>query len=272
MKQEAHRQRPPRISEILDRQLSQKHPNAYRRQLRSLRRKRLAYKDKILLSIGAWFIISLFLVAVEAAELDDIQAGSLLLETGQVGEFSRGAALTTRVEMRITGLMAEVDVEQKFHNDTDHWVEGTYAFPLPENAAVNRLVMQIGSRRIEGEIQEKQQAIRTYQTARAAGQRASLVTQQRPNLFTSKVANLGPGEDLVVSITYVQEVDFRDGQFALRFPTTLQPRFKGAADGHEGLLATEVEPDRSQQVLAAGGNVSNPLSIRIHLNPQTAFT
>lgn len=267
MKQAAQRQKRPRISEILDRQLKQEDPKIYRQHCKSLQRKQLGYKDKILLAISAWFIISLLINAVEAAGFDDVQAGSLLLETEQHGEFTRSASLATRVEMRISGLMAEVDVEQKFHNDTDDWVEGTYAFPLPENAAVNRLVMQIGSRRIEGEIQEKQQAIRTYQTARAAGQRASLVTQQRPNLFTSKVANLGPGEDIVVSITYVQQLDFRDGQFTLRFPATLQPRFKGAADGHAGLLSSELEADRSQQVVAAGSGISNPLSMRIHLNP-----
>lgn len=267
MKQETQTQSRVRISKTLDRQLKQDCPATYQQQIKLRQRRRRDQKRRAHKMAVASFIISLFCNGLGAAGLNDIQAGSLLLETGNNGEMTNTASLATRVEMRITGLMAEVDVEQKFHNDTSNWVEGTYAFPLPENAAVNRMVMQIGSRRIEGEIQEKQQAIRTYQAARAAGQQASLVTQQRPNLFTSKVANLAPGEDIVISITYVQQLDFRDGQFTLRFPTTLRPRFNGGADGHQGLLVEEMEADRSQAVVAAGGQLQNPLSMRIHLNP-----
>ena len=81
------------------------------------------------------------------------------------------------------------------------------------------------------------------------------------------MANLGPGEDIIISISYVQQLDFRDGRFTLRFPSTLRPRFKGGADGDAGLLPIEREADRSQQVAAPGADISNPLSIRIHLRP-----
>jgi Ca-activated chloride channel family protein len=267
MKQAARKLTRLRISDQLEQQFKQQHPRKHRRHDTLLKRKLETHKNRITVAMAMGLLLAMLMGTAKAASLDDVMAGSLLMESQSSNEMTSSTALSTRVEMRVTGMMAEVDVEQEFRNDSGDWVEAIYAFPLPETAAVNRMLMQIGSRRIEGEIQEKQQAVRTYQAARAAGKKASLVTQQRPNLFTSRVANLGPGEAIMVSITYVQQLDYRDGQFSLRFPTTLRPRYHGAADGHEGLFAEEMEPDMSQQVAAADDLINNPMSLRIHLNP-----
>jgi Ca-activated chloride channel family protein len=127
--------------------------------------------------------------------------------------------------------------------------------------------LRIGERLIEGEIKEKQQAIATYQAARAAGQRTSLVTQQRPNLFTTRVANVGPGEEITVSIGYVQKLDYVDGSFSLRFPMTVTPRYGGSSSATDGLYPDEIEADPTQAVRKAAGLTANPISMSIHLNP-----
>lgn len=140
--------------------------------------------------------------------------------------------LATEFDIEVSGMIARVSVRQRFQNDGSEWVEGIYVFPLPDDAAVDRLTMEIGDRRIEGRIEEREQAKRTYERARAAGQQASLVEQERPNLFTTSVANIAPGQEIVIEIGYLQTASFDEDRFELRVPMTLTPRFNpdGVAD------------------------------------------
>ena len=161
---------------------------------------------------------------IDTAE-PDIGAGQLLLEPVEGGEKMPALMLESEVHFNISGMVAEVSVTQSFRNDSDGWVEGHYVFPLPERAAVNRMQIQVGERIIEGSIKEKQQAKKLYQQAKQAGKRAGLVSQQRPNLFTSQVANIGPGETVSVTLNYIETVAYDQGRFSLRFPMTITPRY-----------------------------------------------
>jgi Ca-activated chloride channel family protein len=153
----------------------------------------------------------------------DVQSGTLLLRM-QAGIVT-ATRTNTDVTMNISGLVARVSVRQEFRNDGSEWTEGTYVFPLPDRAAVDRMRLHIGERFIEGDIREKEQARNDYERARAEGKRASLVEQQRPNLFTTSVANIAPGERVVVEIEYLEDLQYDNGSFAIRFPMTLTPRY-----------------------------------------------
>jgi len=153
----------------------------------------------------------------------DAQSGMLLLKM-QAG-ISTATRTNTDVTMNISGLVARVSVRQEFRNEGGEWVEGLYVFPLPDNAAVDRMRLHIGERYIEGEIREKEQARKDYERARNEGRKASLVEQQRPNLFTTAVANIAPGERVVVEIEYLEDLRYDDGTFSIRFPMTLTPRY-----------------------------------------------
>ncbi|MGH8223549.1 MAG: marine proteobacterial sortase target protein [Woeseiaceae bacterium] len=162
-------------------------------------------------------------VAGEDLAPGHMQSGSLLLKMRD--GYRVATRMNTDVSMKITGLIARVAVRQEFRNDGSGWVEGVYVFPLPDAAAVDRLRMHIGERYIEGEIREKEQAKREYETAKAEGKKASLVEEQRPNLFTTSVANIGPGEAVTVEIEYLETLKYDAGTFSLRFPVTLTPRY-----------------------------------------------
>ena len=140
-------------------------------------------------------------------------------------ELGYAPRLRTDVSIKVTGMLARVRVQQRFTNPGDNWVEGVYVFPLPENAAVDRLRMLYDERLIEGEIQEKQQARKTYERARASGKGASLLDQQRANIFTTAVANIPPQETVQVEIEYQQRLQWLDGEFSLRFPMVVGPRY-----------------------------------------------
>ena len=85
-------------------------------------------------------------------------------------------------------------------------LEGVYVFPLPEDSAVDQLRMYIDDRVIEGQIHEKKEAKKIYEKAKKEGKSASLVEQQRPNIFTTSVANIAPGGTIIVAIEYQQAV------------------------------------------------------------------
>jgi len=179
---------------------------------------------------------------------NEMQSGSLLLrmENG----YSVATLLNTDVDMNISGLFARVSVRQEFRNTSQDWVEGIYVFPLPDKAAVDRMRLHIGERFIEGEIQEKEHAKKTYEQAKQAGKKASLVEQQRANLFTTSVANIAPGELVVIEIEYLEDIRYEEGQFSIRFPMTLTPRYiPGSAlpdrTGSGWLPDTDQVPDAS---------------------------
>ena len=100
----------------------------------------------------------------------DITQGSLFLRTGDGAQ--PAPLLHTDVQMQVAGLVARVRVRQRFNNPGAGWAEGVYVFPLPEDAAVDHMSLQIGARRIEGQIKERAEAKRTYQEAARAGRRA----------------------------------------------------------------------------------------------------
>ncbi|MCH7820391.1 MAG: marine proteobacterial sortase target protein [Proteobacteria bacterium] len=153
----------------------------------------------------------------------EMQAGSLLLRMEQ--GYVIATLLNTDVNITVNGLVARVSVMQEFKNTGREWVEGVYVFPLPDKAAVDHMRLYIGDRFIEAEIREKNQARKEYEQAKQAGKKTSLVEQQRANLFTTSVANIAPGETVIVEIEYLENLQYDEGTFSLRFPMTLTPRY-----------------------------------------------
>ncbi len=134
----------------------------------------------------------------------------------------------TDVKGRVCGYIATVEVTQQFQNPFSEKIEAVYVFPLPENAAVNEFIMVIGERKIRGIIRERQEAEEIYREARAQGHVASLLTQERPNIFTQKVANIEPGKQIDVNIKYFNTLAYADGWYEFVFPMVVGPRFNPA--------------------------------------------
>ncbi|WP_434732839.1 marine proteobacterial sortase target protein [Rhizobium sp. YTUHZ044] len=159
---------------------------------------------------------------------NDVNSGSLLFPSKEPGFYVEAPRLKTDVAIAVSGPIARVKVTQRFQNPSQGWVEGTYVFPLPDNSAVDALKMQIGERFIEGQIKPRQEAREIYEQAKAEGKKTALLEQQRPNIFTNQVANIGPGEEIVVQIEYQQTVHQSGGEFSLRFPMVVAPRYNPA--------------------------------------------
>lgn len=190
----------------------------------ALSRRRLA---AILEGLGLWLAMLLLLAAqslvAEAAPGAESEVG--VGELHFVGAAGPANLLATEYDVTVSGLIADTQLSQRFENTSRDWQEAVYTFPLPERASVYSLILRAGERVIEGRIQARESARQDYQQARDEGRQAARVEQQRANLFTTRVANIPPGEAVSVSIRYQQAVSYRSGRFELRLPTTLTPRY-----------------------------------------------
>ncbi len=155
----------------------------------------------------------------------EVSSGSLLLQSSTPGRYVEAPLVAADVKMNIAGPVIRTTLTQRFTNPTDKWVEGVYAFPLPEDAAVDTLKIVIGDRFIEGDIKERQEARIIYEQAAANGQRAGLVEEERPNLFTTSLANIGPGETVAIQIEYQDKARLDNGIWSTRFPLVIAPRY-----------------------------------------------
>jgi Ca-activated chloride channel family protein len=113
----------------------------------------------------------------------------------------------------VSGPTLRARVTQLFCNPTQDWMEALYVYPLPEGGAVDTLKMVVGDRVIVGDIKERQQARIIYEQAKLNGQKAALTEQERPNIFTNSVANIGPGETVLVQIEYREPVHQSSNEF-----------------------------------------------------------
>jgi hypothetical protein len=206
--------------------------------------------------------LAMLLAAPAYAATKDVSEGALLLRPRE-GDAISAPLLRMEVTFRVSGPIARARVVQTFRNPDKVWYEGIYVFPLPETGAVDRLRLVVGSRVVEGEIRERGQAKQIYAQARAEGRRAALLDEERPNIFTTSVANIGPGETVVVELEYQQVLRYDGGRFSLRFPMVVGPRYIPAGPMHVA-DAERITPP----VMRPGteGARTNPVAIRVALD------
>lgn len=172
--------------------------------------------------------IGLLLLTINCYALPSSDPIVGLVFNDQQGKQVATPLLSSDVNMNINGLINRVTVKQIFKNETEQWINANYIFPLPDKSAVDHLRLKIGERIIEGDIKPIEQATKIYQEAKQAGKKASLLTQQRSNIFTTQVANIAPFETVTVEIEYQDSILYRDGQFSLHYPMTITPRYSPA--------------------------------------------
>lgn len=190
----------------------------------------------------------------------------------------------TDVKAEISGFLARVVVTQEFGNPFKEKIEAVYTFPLPQNAAVDDMTMLVGDRTVRGKILRREEAEAVYESAKAAGQVASLLNQERPNIFTQSVANIMPGEQVKVTISYVETLKYENGSYAFVFPMVVGPRYipgsptgapgggnrgSGGSEGNGFAPNTDQVPDASRitpKAIPKGMRVGHDISLDIKLD------
>lgn len=200
--------------------------------------------------------------------------------SGSLGILNKDGSVTgacplrhTDVRGAISGFLARVTVTQTFENTASEKIEAVYAFPLPENAAVDDMTIQVGQRTVRGIIKKREEAKAIYEQAKQSGHVAALLDQERPNIFTQAVANIMPADQVVVTISYLQTLDYEDGTYEFVFPMVVGPRFiPGQPTGKQAggwAPDTDQVPDASKitpQVTPKGTRAGHDISIELAID------
>jgi Ca-activated chloride channel family protein len=169
---------------------------------------------------------------------------------------------STEVEVKVSGVIADVHVTQTYRNTGTQPIEARYLFPASTRAAVYALTMRIGDRVVAATIREKQAARREYEGAKSAGKSATLLEQHRPNVFQMSLANVMPGDEIVVDLRYTETVIPTKGLYRFVFPGVVGPRYNGAP----GRESHQPEGWIAQPTLRAGQAAQHTLGIKVEVN------
>ncbi len=207
-------------------------------------------------------------------KMNEIRTGTLVRKIEESNMYEVLPELKTNVSISVDGMVSTTIVDQVFTNPSTVPLEAIYVFPLPIGGAVNDMKMIVNDRFIQGIIKEKVEAKEIYEKAKKEGKRASLTEQSRPNIFTNSVANIMPGDTIIVRLSYVETLHYEDGKFSLRFPMVVGPRYipGNKVIGYSGngwALDTDIVPDASQitpPVIPPGMRSGNVISLSVNLN------
>jgi Ca-activated chloride channel family protein len=174
----------------------------------------------------------------------------------------------TRVDVAIAGVIADVTVRQVYENHGTRPLHIRYVFPASTRAAVHGMTMTVGNVRTVARIKEREKAAREFEAARSEGKSASLLEQSRPNIFTMKLANVLPGDTIVVELKYTELLVPTDGLYEFVYPTVVGPRYSEKRDSQASPQDEFVKAPYTRQGEAArsefhlSGVVSTGLPLR----------
>ncbi|MBD3246066.1 MAG: VWA domain-containing protein [Candidatus Omnitrophica bacterium] len=180
---------------------------------------------------------------------------------GKGPEIDRFPLLANRVNAEISGVIASVELTQVYKNEGSKTLEAVYVFPLGTKAAIHALRMEIGDRVIEADIKERDAARQIYEQAKDSGKAATLLEQQRPNVFQMNVANIMPGDVVEVTVEYTELIVPEEGVYEFVYPTVVGPRYTGETTGdgkHDQWTATPYLPE--------GSRVPYAYTMQVHLS------
>ncbi len=194
--------------------------------------------------------------------LEDLKLGTLLI-IREEADSSPLPLEDTAVSGEVMGAMAHITVTQRFGNPFKMPIELEYLFPLPHHAAVIDYEITIGTRTIKANIKEIETAQRAYRQAVSEGKRASLLEQRRPNLFSIRVGNVQPGENIITKLRYEERLKYDDNAYEFVFPMGITPRYHSPTENPDSAKATDAP-------LALDENKIAPVSLDLTIDAGVA--
>lgn len=209
------------------------------------------------------FLSVVALLTILSPQEKDITPGELQIVRSDGSWAGMCPLKNTAVNAQISGFGARVHVVQSFTNPSESPIEAVYTFPLPDDAAVDQMRIAIGTRVIEADIKRREEAQKIYEHARSSGQTAALLDEERPNIFTQRVANIMPHQNIDVDISYVQVLKYDAGEFEFSFPMVVGPRYLGHTPDPDAI---------SPHILAPGQRSGANISMQVDLDAGTTLS
>jgi len=168
----------------------------------------------------------------------------------------------TSAKVAIAGVIADVKVTQVYKNTGTKPLEAIYVFPGSTRSAVYGMTMTIGERVLKAQIKERGQARADYEQAKSQGRSASLLEQHRPNVFQMNVANIMPGDEIRVELSYTELLVPTEGTYAFVYPTVVGPRYAGRS----GTDSSTGEPWVANPYTRAGEKPATTFDLEVKLS------
>lgn len=198
---------------------------------------------------------------------DSISAPYFIVESSD-SSVDRFPLKGTDVTVNINGMIAEIFVNQTYANEGENPINARYVFPASSDVTVHGMTMQIGNHMVTARIKEREEAKQEFEQAKSEGKSASLLEEQRPNVFTMDVANIMPGDTAKIKLHYTQLITPCEGTYEFVFPTVVGPRYmsasEDASDDHNHFVGTPYLPD--------GKTPNNTYSITVNLSTGVPIT
>lgn len=158
-------------------------------------------------------------------KIEEIKAGTLVKKISNSDRYEVIPQLETNISVDIQGMVASTIMDQIFINTSSKPIEAQYIFPLNNNCAIYDMFFIIDDRIVSSKIEEKIEAKRQYNEAKKDGKKASILNQQRPNIFSQSIANIMPNDSIRIRIKYVEPIAYENGEFEFRLPLSITPRY-----------------------------------------------
>ncbi len=181
------------------------------------------YKINLLLLL---MMSSIFVWGQDPYE-DKTESPYFLVHTDVINEKSTPQLplVSTDTKVKIAGVIADVEIKQTYTNQGSEAIHAEYVFPGSTKSAVYGMEMKIGERVIKAEIKEKQEAKQIFEEAKKEGKNASLLEQERPNIFKMEVANILPNDTIEIILHYTENINPEEGVYEFVYPTAVGPRY-----------------------------------------------
>jgi Ca-activated chloride channel family protein len=184
-------------------------------------------KTKLAFMLTGMLVINQLLVAQVEGPGEDRTLSPYFYIPSEDSDNERLPLKSTSAEVSIAGVIADLTVIQEYKNEGKKPIEAIYVFPASTRAAVYSMVMTIGDRVVLARIEQKEKARQDYEEAKKNGQSASLLEQERPNVFMMNVANIMPGDLIKVEMKYTEVLIPEERIYQFVFPTVVGPRYSG---------------------------------------------
>lgn len=227
------------------------------------------FRLRVFCAVSVWMMISFMqftlFAKVEKVEKDKTLAPYFFIENGDPS-VDRLPLKETNAVINISGVIAEVTIAQVYQNNGDRPINARYIFPASTRAAVHDMKMIIGDHIIRAEVMKRQAAKKKFETAKKEGKSASLLEQQRPNVFSMNIANIIPGDSIKVELSYTEFLVPTEEIYEFVFPTVVGPRYsnqpESSASEYDQWVKNPFFKEESQSGSESG---SDPLKPRFNI-------
>jgi len=162
----------------------------------------------------------------KAEEKDRTLSPYFCVESEEIGVDSFPLKKTS-VDVKIDGIIADTYVVQTYANEGNGPINASYVFPASTRVTIHGMQMQVGNQRVTATIKEKEEAEEEFETAKSEGKTASMLSEEKPNMFTMDVSNIMPGDEVRIELHYTELIMPTDGTYQFVFPTVVGPRYVG---------------------------------------------